>query len=90
MEFLQLTIFSILTAFSLPGSIKWRIGDLSIDGYAYIRAVTLPQLKGATAERFFVPDIKGHVFTAYNAVCLRGSAHSCGCVVDGLSATAAY
>ena len=47
----------------LPGSIKWRIGDFTNNGYKHNDGDQLPELEGVTAERSFPPDITGHVLT---------------------------
>ena len=47
----------------LPGTIRWRIGDFTNDGYVYNSAGSLPELEGVTAERSFAPDITGRILT---------------------------
>ena len=47
----------------LPGSLSWRIGDLSRDGNVYNSAGNLPLVEGVTAERSFPSDITGNVMT---------------------------
>ena len=47
----------------LPGTIRWRIGDFTNDGYVYNSAGSLPELEEVTAERSFAPDITGRILT---------------------------
>ena len=50
-------------AIKLPGSIKWRIGDFTREGYIYNSAENVSEIQGLRAERSFAPDITGHVYT---------------------------
>lgn len=49
----------------LPGTIRWRIGDFSVNGsiLLYHTAGNLHGLNGVTAERSFAPDIRGKILT---------------------------
>ena len=47
----------------LPGSLKWRIGDLSRDGNVYNSAGNLPLVEGVTAERSFPSEITRNIMT---------------------------
>ena len=45
------------------GSIQWRIGDYTRDGYKYNSAQKLPQLEGGTAEESFPSNPTGDILT---------------------------
>ena len=47
----------------IPGSIEWRIGDVTHNDNEYYSADKLPYLEGVTAERSFAPDITGRILT---------------------------
>ena len=68
-------------AIKLPGTIKWRIGDFTNNGYEYNSGDKLPELEGVTAERSFPSDITGRVLTETIGIlarkCMDGTPVEC-------------